>query len=206
MSPNTIKWYTEVHCQNLSWQRVSVYPCLCQFVNCVTWHFIKPPRESPVSLLQLETRTVVSQLLFPECQLYERRWQRLELLRAILISLSYWVSMTNPGRRQQHEWIQLFVYVPSLGIAVESVSFLIRLFGYFRVHISSHRETVLTMILLTSCRQCKDSAVQHTKCYGNEISYTLIFWGRWIRKWHRNFQLSSSFRVTVMTWNFTFFT
>ena len=26
-----------------------------------------------------------------------------------------------------------------------------------------------------------------------------------IRKWQRNFQLSSSFRVTVMAWNFTFF-
>jgi hypothetical protein len=38
---------------------------------------------------------------------------------------------------------------------------------------------------------------QHTKCYGNETSYTLLISGRWIRKWQRKFQLSFSFRVTV---------
>ena len=46
--------------------------------------------------------------------------------------------------------------------------------------------------------------VQHTKCYGNETRYTLLIWGCWIRKWHRNFQLSYSFWVTVMARNFTF--
>ena len=56
-------------------------------------------------------------------------------------------------------------------------------------------------------RQCtvSDITVQHTKCYGNETSQTLLIWGRRIRKWQRNFQLSSSFWVTVMAWNFTFF-
>jgi len=49
------------------------------------------------------------------------------------------------------------------------------------------------------------NTVQNTKCYGNKTSYPLLNWGRWIRKWHRNFQLSSSFWVTVMACNFTFF-
>jgi hypothetical protein len=39
--------------------------------------------------------------------------------------------------------------------------------------------------------------LNNTKCYGNESSYTLQIWGHWIRKWHRNFQLSYSFRVAV---------
>ena len=50
-----------------------------------------------------------------------------------------------------------------------------------------------------------DNTVQHTNCYGNETSYTLLIWGRWFRQWHRKFQLSSSFWVTVMAWKFTFF-
>jgi len=43
----------------------------------------------------------------------------------------------------------------------------------------------------------KHNTEQYTKCCGNESSYTLLIWGRWIRKWHRNFQLSYSSRVVV---------
>ena len=29
------------------------------------------------------------------------------------------------------------------------------------------------------------NTVQHTNCYGNETSQTLLFWDRWIRKWQK---------------------
>jgi hypothetical protein len=50
MSPNTINWYTKVQYRNLFWQSVSVYPCLYQFVHCVTWHNKTTKRFSCITL------------------------------------------------------------------------------------------------------------------------------------------------------------
>ena len=72
------------------------------------------------------------------------------------------------------------------------------------VHIKYSLRIIYTIILKTWDPKCTGNTVQHTKCYGNETGYTLLIWGRWIRKWHRNFQLSYTFRVTVMSWNYSF--